>query len=167
MPLTSTGFSGWVFSDGQARWPPVDLTGAGENYSDGRIAGAAGLEDGELRPAIDFQIRNRIKHRIEVAGLTGQIEEKVFPANERLQTVSISHVGDIDAHLVSEPLDIEEITAVLGDEAVNQGKVRSETGKPSRQVGANKAQSSRDQDFGSFELVLHRRRTAYHVRLGF
>ncbi len=157
----STGFNGCASLTGSDVRPPVDLPRAGEDYLDLWIAGAACLQDRKLRTAIDFQVGHRIDHGIEVTRLSGQIEKVVFSANERLQTVSVAHVGDIDVQLVAKTFEVERIAAVLGNQAIDEGKVGPETNEPAGQVGADKAQTSRDQNLGSFELATHRRRFAY------
>ena len=59
----------------------VNLAGTGENYLNQRVHFSAGFKNGELSPTIDFQIGMRIKHRIQMTGLPGQIKKNILPLN--------------------------------------------------------------------------------------
>ena len=83
--------------DRQVVGPAVDLTRAGEDDSNVAVVLPAGLEDRQLRAAVDLQIRVRIPHRVDVADLAGQIEDHVLIANQRLHRRLHAHVGDVEA----------------------------------------------------------------------
>src|SRR5712692_10020898 len=53
----------------------VDLPCAREDNVDARVDRPAGLEQGQLRSAVDLEIDQRVGHRIEVTRLAGEIEE--------------------------------------------------------------------------------------------
>src|SRR5207237_2232157 len=73
----------WMgFGDRKLRWPPVNLSGAREHNFDFRINRTAGFENRKLRLAIDFQVRHRVRHRIEMAGLAGEIERVILALTE-------------------------------------------------------------------------------------
>src|SRR2546422_656173 len=58
--------------------PAVDLPRAREDDPDLRVLVPARLEDRELAPAVDLEIRVRIRHRVEVARLSCEVEEEVL-----------------------------------------------------------------------------------------
>src|SRR5205814_1343114 len=127
--------------------------GAGKDYLERGIAGPTGLQHRELGPAIDFKVGPGINHRIKMTRLPSQIKEIVFPLDEILHAVGVTHVGDVDLRPVLQTLNIEKVAAVIGDQAINESQVSPQASESPRQVGANKAQSSRDQNLGSRELA--------------
>src|SRR4051794_22344731 len=96
----------------QPSGPAVDLPRAGEDDFDFWIAGAAGFEDRELRLAIDLEVRHRIRHRVEVAGLAGEIEKEILVLDEMAQAMSIADVGDVDLDAVANVFDVVTVSAV-------------------------------------------------------
>ncbi len=142
----------------------VNLARAREDHADGRIALAAGFEDGQLRAAIDFQVGLRIAHAIEVAGLPGEVEKVVLPGHEVVDAVGIAHVGDVDLHPAAQVLDVEGVAAVFGDEAVDQGYVRARRDEPPRKVGADKAQAAGDEHIFALQSGLGNGGRRWHER---
>ena len=94
----------------------------------------AGLQDGELRPAVDLQVGVRILHRVHVAGLPGQVEEIVLALHQVVHAVRVAHIGDVDPHPVLDAGDVEQVAAVFRDQAVHQGDLRPELDQPPGQV---------------------------------
>jgi hypothetical protein len=135
--------------------PAVNLPGAGEDDFDLRVVDAAGLEDGKLRLAIDLEVRHRVPHRIEMAGLAGEVEEVIFPLHERAEAVGVADVGDVDLEPVADALDVVTIPAVIGQKAIHHGNVGAEGVEAPGEVRADKAEAAGDQDARVGELVFH------------
>ena len=108
-----------ILVDRQIMWTTVDLSCAGKNDTDGGVDPATGLKKIQLRSAVDVQIRMRIGHRVHMTGLAGKIEEIVDARQQRLQRESIANVGIIDAKLILAFLQVEQITAILWYQAVD------------------------------------------------
>lgn len=81
-----------------------------------------------------------------MAGLAGQVEKDVLALHQVLHAVLIPHVGDVDPHPVLDTGDVEQVTAVLGDQAVHQGHLRALVHQPAGQVGADEAQPAGDKN---------------------
>ena len=60
----------------------VELTGAGEDNPEIRIADATGLEDGQVCPAVGVKITIWIAHGIHMTAAAGQIEEIILPFDQ-------------------------------------------------------------------------------------
>jgi hypothetical protein len=97
---------------------PVDLSGAGVNDPDGRVVFPACFENEELGPAIDIEIHKGVFHGIEMACLSGEVEQIVLPLDQVGHAEFIPDVGDIDAYPAFITFQIEEVSPVLGDKAV-------------------------------------------------
>ena len=128
------GPQGMFLVDGQVVGPSINLAGAGKDDADFGIMQAAGLQDRELRPGVDFQVRLRISHRVHVTRLAGEVEEEVLALDEVREAVRVAHVGDVQMHGCPEPGQIMQIATVLGDQAVDQRHFRTEPDQPPRQV---------------------------------
>jgi len=98
---------------GQVLRAPVDLARAGEHNLNGGVIVAAGFKDGQLGMRVDLQVSVGVLHRVNVAGLTGEIEEIILPLNEVAHRIPVAHVRDVDAHLILHRLDIPQVAAVL------------------------------------------------------
>ena len=142
--------------DGQVVGASIDLPGAGEDDSHVRIVLAARLEHGELRPAVHLQVLLREAHGVDVAGLPGQAEEVVLPANELSHPLFVARVRQLDGDLITDVRDIEQPPAVLGHQAVDEEHLGLELHEPSRQVGADEAEPSRDEDATVLEVAISR-----------
>src|SRR5580700_341720 len=134
------------FIDGQPFGPAVDLARAGKHNPRGRVEFPTRLENRELGAAIDLEVGERVLHRIEMARLSRQVEQKVLPGHVRAKTVGIANVGNIDADPTLQAVDIEAVATVFGHEAVDQRDRSSQVDEPPREVRADKAKSARDQD---------------------
>ena len=59
-------------------------------------------------------VKAGVEHRFH------SIEEELVILHEVAHAVLVAHIGDIDLHAVLDPGDVEQITAILRDEAVEQ-----------------------------------------------
>ncbi len=136
--------------------PAIDLSGTREDDLDAGIDRPAGLEQGQLRPAVDFEIDQRVGHRIEMAGLSSQVEEIFPPVQQMAQPVHIADVGDIDGQPIGNVGDVEEIAAIFRDQAVDQQHVAAKRDEPPRQGRADEAEPTGDQNARAGEVGIAR-----------
>jgi hypothetical protein len=85
----------------------VYLSCAGVDDLDLGVVVAARFQDRKLCPAVDLQIGVRIRHRIEMARLTRQIEQHVSAAHQVSHAMLITYVGDVHRHMLLDAVDIE------------------------------------------------------------
>jgi hypothetical protein len=105
--------------------PPVDLSSTRENDPHALVVTPARLENRELRTCIDVKIWIGISHRVQMTGLAGQIEENVRTFNQVIHAVRIANVSNVKADGVLKVSDVCKVSAVLRDQAVNQGDIRA------------------------------------------
>src|SRR6185503_5693722 len=106
----------------------------------------AGLQDGKLGAAVNLQIGVGILHGVHMGGLSGEIEQEVLTLDQVPHAVVIADVGDVNAQAVFQVRQVEPITAVLRDEAVEDGDLGAEFHQAACQVGADEAQAAGDKD---------------------
>jgi hypothetical protein len=58
--------------------------------------------------SFDLEIFIRVLHRIEMTGLSGEVEEIILFLHELLYAVFVAHVGDVDVHLVFDFGNVEQ-----------------------------------------------------------
>jgi hypothetical protein len=73
-----------------------------------------------LRGGIDVQIRQRIGHRIKVAGLPGQVKEEAASFDQGGHGMHVPNICKINSNPVADVVNIEEIAAILRDQAINE-----------------------------------------------
>jgi hypothetical protein len=89
-----------------------------------------------------------------MAGLPGKVKEIVLPLDEVTQTVSVTHVRDVNLEPV-DPFNVVTIPSVIWNQAVNDSYLRTQAIESPREIGTNEAQATSDQNPGSPELVFH------------
>src|SRR5690348_5974975 len=89
--------------------------------------------------------------------LAGEIKKKVPVLDQSRHRCSIAHIGKIDSHAVADVMDIEKVTSVFGDEAVDERYLRSETDKPTSQRRPYESETTGNQNVGSGQNVITRR----------
>ena len=60
-----------------------------------------------------------------MAGLAGEVEKEVVALNQIAHAVGIAHVCDVEFHLLADLGDVEQVAAVLGDQAVDKHDFRA------------------------------------------
>ncbi len=134
---------------------PVDLTRAREHHLHFRVVRAAGFEHGELAAAVDLEIRVRIPHAVDVAHLAREIEDDVAIADEIVHCRLLADIGDVDAHAISDAVDVEQIAAVVGNQRVYQQDIGAERDEVAREVAADEAEAPGDHHLAApVELVV-------------
>jgi hypothetical protein len=145
----------------------VDLPCAGEHETRVGRHLAAGFEQVQLRFGVDGQVRERIGHGIEVAGLADQIEDDVATADQVGKHVAIAQVGQVDRDALGDPLEVEPVAAVLRDQAVDDQDIGAESDQAAGQCRADEAKSAGNQHLAAMPAgVPGGRRIARRVRSG-
>ena len=124
----------------------VELAGTGKHNLDTRIRLTAGFQNGKLRRSVDVEISLRVGHGIDVAGLTRQVEQVVLALQQVGHGERVTHIRDIHRHFVANIFNIERITTVLRDQAIDQGDASALGHQRTGQIRADKAQAAGDED---------------------
>ena len=80
-----------------------------------------------------------------MAGLSGEIEQKVVPLYQRFHAVGIADVGNIDFEAGFVTANVCRIPAILGDKAVDERNGSAFLKKADAKIGADEPQPSRDE----------------------
>ena len=105
---------------------------------------AARLEQGQLTAAVDLEVGMRVAHAVDVADLSGEIEDDLATAHEIVHRAGLAHVGDVDAHAIFDAGDVEQVAAVVGNQRIDEQDVGAELGEASRQVAADEPKPASD-----------------------
>src|SRR5438132_1691297 len=106
----------------RSRWlmgwsPPIlntsplhaSFAAARRNELHGRIGIATRREDRQLTAAVDFEVRVRIAHAVDVAHLAGEVEDHRAVADQVVHRRLLAHVGDVHAQSIGEAVDVEQV----------------------------------------------------------
>ena len=102
-----------------------------------------------------------------MAHLAGQVEQHLLAAHQVVHGVA-AHVGDVDADLVLVAGEVEEVAAVVGEQAVHGQHLRPEVGQGAAEVGADEPERAGDHDLpAAVEVeVVHLRAASDWIRRG-
>ena len=131
-----------AFVDREIFGPAVNLPRPGMHDRDPGIDRPACFQELQLRCAVDREVVLGRRHRIEMAGLRRQVEQKILAGKQMRQRKSATDIGNVDRHPIAHVGDVGEIAAIIRDHAVDEehlGPKRDET--PSDR-GADQAQSA-------------------------
>ena len=92
---------------------------------------AAGFEQRQLAAAVDLEIGVRVAHAVDVADLSGEVEDDLAVLHQVVHRARLPHVGDVDAHAVLDAGDVEQVAAVVGNQRVDEQHVGAEL-RPAR-----------------------------------
>ncbi len=134
------------FVNRQVLRPPINLAGAGENNFHAPIVQPASFENVQLRRGVDVQIGERIGHRIEVASLAREVEEKVASLDQRGHGVWVAYIRHVHFDAIPDAMDIEEVAAIFRNQAVNQHDFCAQGYETPGQRGTDESQTASDED---------------------
>lgn len=132
-----------ILGHGQVQGPAVDLAGPGV-HDLGLDPLPEGLEDPQLRTAVDLEIGEGIGHGVDVTHLAREIEDHVLALDQVFHGMA-AHVGDVDAHLVLVAIEVEQVPAIIGKEQIDRGHPHAQVGEPAAEIGPDETQAPRDQ----------------------
>jgi hypothetical protein len=124
----------------------VDLPRAGEHDLGRRVVIAACLEQRQLGAAVDVEVVVRVAHAVDVADLAGEVEDHLAIAYQVVHRRVLPDVGDVDADLRLDAVDVEEVPAVVVDQRVDQQHIGAERRQLARQVAADEAEAAGHHD---------------------
>ena len=136
--------------DRQVARAAVDLARAGMHDRDLRRDRAARFEQLQLRRAVDREVVLGRVHRVEMAGLPGQIEQEILSREQMAQRRRVADIGDVEPHPPAicqsgEIGDVGRVGAALRHHAVEQYQLGAEPGEPPRQRRADQPDPAGDQ----------------------
>ena len=100
----------------------------------------------QLAAAVDVEIGVRIPHAVDVADLSGEVEDHLAAPHQVVHRRALAHVGDVDAQAVFDAGDVEEVAAVVGQQRIDDQDVGAELDQRARQVDADEAEPAGDED---------------------
>jgi hypothetical protein len=124
----------------------VDLSGAGVNDPDGRVVFPTRFKNEQLGSAVDIEIHKGISHGVEMACLSGEVEQIVLALDQVSHAEFISNVGNVDPNPAFIPLEIKEVSPVLRDKAVYDRHAGPLVGQGPGQIASDEPQPSSDQN---------------------
>jgi len=98
-----------------------------------------GLHERERAVAIDLEILDGIAHGIHVVHLACEVKDQILTLDEMIHGELVSHIAEIDAQLVINRLDIEEVAALARQHVVHDGDLCPEVGQGDGQVRTHEA----------------------------
>ena len=131
---------------GQVIRPSVNLASTGEDDLGCRIVFSAGFEHRELRTAVDFEIRVRIAHAVDVAHLAGEVEDHLAIPHEHVHDALVAHIGVVHPYRVFDAIDVERIAAVVGNQRVDDQDVGARGDELTGEVTADETETAGDHD---------------------
>jgi uncharacterized protein YidB (DUF937 family) len=138
-----------VLVDRQVLGPAVHLAGRGVDDGGLGAHGPDELEEGQLAPGVEIEVPDGLRHRGAVADLAGHVEHDV-DALEHAGHDRVADVGREDAHV--QPVEVAQVAAVLGDEAVDHADLGAAPHEGVHQVGADEAEPAGHQASRTTEL---------------
>lgn len=84
--------------------------------------------------------------------MAGEIEEELFAENEVTKAMSVAHVGNVHLHAIANAFDVVKITAVVRDQALDDGYLGTELDKAARQIQSNEAETPGNKNSGAGEF---------------
>src|SRR5438477_593245 len=140
-----------------SRWPRLNTCpSASRPAAERRSASTTSLTKLKSRrcfPSPNIQIGHRIRHRVEMTCLAGEIKKKLAFLDQRRHRGGVAHIGKIDSHSIADVVNIKQVAAVFWNQAVDQGHFCPELNQASGEGGTDKTEPSRDQDVGAGKNV--------------
>ena len=134
------------FVNGQILRPPINLAGAGKNNFHAPIVQPASFENVQLRRGVDVQIGERIRHRIEMASLAREVEEKVVSLDQGGHGVLVAHIRNVQFDAIPDVMDIEKVAAIFRNQAVNQHDFCAQADETPGQRRTDESETAGDED---------------------
>ncbi len=137
--------------DGQVVGRAVDLAGGGEHHLRARRPPPQPLQQVELNPAIELQVGHRVGHRVQVAGLAGQVEHHLLPRQDAFEQRRVAEVPRLEVQPMRDPLDVVAQPPLIGPQRIDERHHRAQVHQAPGEVGADEAEAARHQHAGARE----------------
>jgi len=125
---------------------PINLPRAGINDPDGGVVFPARFKNKQLGPAIDVEIHKGILHGVEMARLSGEVEQVVLTLDQVSHAELIPNIGDVDSNPVFITFKIKEVAPILRNKAVYDRHSSPDIGQRPGQVASDETQPPGDED---------------------
>ena len=133
------------FAHRQTLRTSINLPRAGENNLYVRIVVTAGLKQGQLCGTIQFQIVTWVEQRVEVAHLSGEIENNVDTTNDVIDNVVISDIAVNEFDTIGDAVEVKRITSLFRQQRINDCHFNTQINECVREITANKPHATGDQ----------------------
>jgi len=97
------------FFERKAFRPSIGLTRSGINHSGIAIFMPAGFQNCERGNRVQMQVLERLLHRLDVADMTGEVEDELFPANQPPYQIKVATISFDHFDIVLDRLDIKVV----------------------------------------------------------
>src|SRR6266550_994042 len=87
-------------------------------------------------------------HGFHVAGLGGQVEEVVLVSEQVEHRMPITHITDVHLDRRLQIRNVEQIPAILRNEAVDERYVRAQPDESAGEIGPDQAEPASDENPG-------------------
>ena len=141
--------------DGKVLGLAVELAGAGVDDHGGGVDLAADFEQGEVGSRIEVEVLQRVAHTIDVADLTGEVEDKVLADDDRAHPNGVADVRHRDIRRLRDSGQVEAVAAVPFHERIDQVHLRAQLDEPTCEVASQKTETARDQATLTLEGTLN------------
>src|SRR5205814_2444747 len=94
--------------------------------------------------------------------LPRKIEDDVPIANERIHRRLLPDVGHVDVHSIGDAVDVEQVSAVIGNEGIDEQHVGAEGDEAPRKIAPDESETAGNHDGPAAveQLVVHVRGAA-------
>lgn len=124
---------------------PEDLPGRGVHHDRLRAGGPEDLEERELAARVDVEVEERLRHRLDVADLTGEVEDHVGPSGGVTYGVDVADIGFDHGDASCRAVEVVRVRAVRRYARIHHGDLGVPFGEREREVRADKAQPAGDE----------------------
>lgn len=133
------------FAHRQTLRTSINLSRAGENNLYVWIVVPAGLQQGQLRSTIQFQIVARVEQRVQVTDLSREVENDVNTTNYVVGNVIIPNVAANEFDPIGNAVEVERITSLLRHKRINDCHFDTQVNECVREIAADKPHAAGDQ----------------------
>lgn len=81
-----------------------------------------------------------------MASLAREVEEKVAPLDQRGHGILVAHIRRVQFDAIPDVVDIEQVAAILRNQAVNQHDLCAQVDETPGQRGTDESQTACDED---------------------
>lgn len=141
--------------DGKTNWPPVHLAGRCVNHPGVWSDAAKMFQKSRVSHGVVMQVCFGIGHRRGMADLSGKVEDDIGPVehvcHQRIAKVAFD---DFDVGRHRQALEIATVSAVVGDQRIDDSHRCTTGSKSVHDVGADESETAGDYDNGSTQRVV-------------
>jgi hypothetical protein len=128
------GPEGVVFVHGEAAGFSVLSSGSGEDDFGVAVMSAAGFEEGEVGAGVDFEVGDGVLHGVNVADLSGEVEDGLLVRDEPGDELRVAEVSDMDRDLILDRMEVKVVAAIGRVEGIHDGDVGAEVAESDGEV---------------------------------